>query len=708
MSKESLLETLNPRQREALLHSEGPLLILAGAGSGKTRVISHKFTYLVKEKKLSPKSIFSVTFTNKAAHEMKERIASLTGKDLDGSWIGTFHSQCCRILRREIGSLGYTSGFSIYDDDDKCNLIRHILKEFKIHEALYRGVGARISSLKSALVVPEEFLSTGDGFGFDEKLAKVYIRYRDELKRCNALDFDDLIGLTVALFEQYPETLRKYEDVFQYVLVDEFQDTNHAQYRLLKLLCSRHRNVSVVGDDDQSIYRFRGADVNNVFRFEKDFPGTTIIRLEQNYRSTQNILSVAGAVISKNPLRKPKTLWTGRKSGDNVYHRWLGNEEEEARHIAKTIKDLYLKGAYEYRDFAILYRVNNQSRAVEEALRDEGLPYRIVGGVSFYQRKEIKDIVAYMRLILNPTDNVCFRRVINCPPRGIGAATLAKIELEAKKKSVSLFAALKAALKNNSIATKKNSEHMKNMEEFVRLVEKLAAKDYNYASEILKEILEKTGYREFIEEERLEHVNELIAHASGIGIKAFVEKTSLLTNLDDTLTGNTCTLMTLHGAKGLEFPVVFIIGMEEGVLPYFKAMNNAEEINEERRLFYVGMTRAKDILWLTGSSRRRLYTKVQNQEPSRFLSDIPRECCEWVDKTVRQPNVAAKARAFAAPMKIRPVFAYMAGCRVRHPKWGIGVVRDCYGDGDEQKVMVNFPAIGIKKLVLRFANLEKI
>ena len=334
MSKESLLEGLNPEQREALLYLEGPLLVLACAGSGKTRVIAHKFAHLVKTKKFPYNSVLTLTFTNKAALEMKERISSLTGKDTNGASIGTFHAQCSRLLRKEIQPLGYRPDFTVYDDDDQCTLIRHILREFRFHEALYKGVAARISSLKSSLILPEEFLSKGDGFGFDEKLAKVYIRYQDELKRCNALDFDDLIWFTVRLFERHPEILKKYHNLFTYILVDEFQDTNYAQYRLLKLLGSGHNNISVVGDDDQSIYRFRGADVSNVYKFENDFPGAKIIRLEQNYRSTQNILNVANAVISKNPARKPKRLWTGRKGGESVYHCWLNNEDEEARHIA--------------------------------------------------------------------------------------------------------------------------------------------------------------------------------------------------------------------------------------------------------------------------------------------------------------------------------------------------------------------------------------
>lgn len=700
MSKESLLEGLNPEQREALLYLGGPLLVLACAGSGKTRVIAHKFAHLVKTKKFPYNSVLTLTFTNKAALEMKGRISSLTGKDTNGASIGTFHAQCSRLLRKEIQPLGYRPDFTVYDDDDQCTLIRQILREFRFHEALYKGVAAKISSLKSSLIAPEEFLSKGDGFGFDEKLAKVYIRYQDELKRCNALDFDDLIWFTVRLFERHPEILKKYHNLFTYILVDEFQDTNYAQYRLLKLLGSGHNNISVVGDDDQSIYRFRGADVSNVYKFEKDFPGAKVIRLEQNYRSTQNILNVANAVISKNPARKPKRLWTGRQGGESVYHCWLNNEDEEARHIAKTIKELYLRGVYEFGNFAVLYRVNIQSRAVEEAFRDEGLPYHIVGGISFYHRKEIKDIIAYMRLVVNPNDNVSLRRIINCPPRGIGAATLSRIENEAKKKALSLSEVMKSTVKANGVT----SAVKERLEGFIKLIERVAAKKYTIASDMIQDIIEKSGYGEFVDNERMQHLDELIASSADTEVKDFLDKASLFTNLDDSVKENTVALMTLHSAKGLEFPVVFILGLEEGVLPYFKATNE-DEINEERRLLYVGMTRAKDILWLTGASKRRLYAKFQNQEASRFLSDIPKKCCEWIEK-----SRGAHATRLSSPGSDskKALFPYVAGCRVKHPKWGIGVVRDCYGDGDEQKVMVNFPSIGIKKLVLRFANLQKL
>ena len=519
---------------------------------------------------------------------------------------------------------------------------------------MYKGIVSRISILKSSLIGPEEFLSSGDGFGFDEKLAKVYVRYRDELKRGNALDFDDLIMLTVKIFNSNQKILEKYQDKFSYILVDEFQDTNFAQYQLLKLLASCHKRICVVGDDDQSIYRFRGANVNNILDFERDFPGARVIKLEQNYRSTQNILNVSGAVIERNDKRKQKKLWTDRGPGEKVNYCWFSTYQDEAKYIAKTIKEYYLKGNYTYRDFAVFYRVNLQSRVIEDALRNEGIPYRVVGGISFYQRKEIKDIIAYMRLSLNHGDNVSFRRIINTPPRGIGASVLGKIENEAKKKSLPLFDALKSYLKSDTLpAAAKNK-----LTEFARMIDGFSSARYRSAADMLKNIYEKSGYAETIEEERAKHIDELISSVEGKDIKTFLDTVSLLTNMDNGQGGDSVSLMTLHNAKGLEFPVVFVTGLEEGVLPYCKAMNTEDEISEERRLFYVGMTRARDILWLTGSSRRRLYAKMQDQEPSRFLKDIPRECCHWIEKTsdrhvIRLAAVQKKVRAerYSIPMR---------------------------------------------------------
>ena len=697
------MHDLNPQQKEALTYINGPLLVFAGAGSGKTRVITHKFTYLVKTKKKPNDSILTVTFTNKASNEMKERIQGLLGKNGSFPWIGTFHSQCSRILRKEIKALGYDHRFSIYDDDDQYSLVRHILKEFKMYEALYKGIVSRISVLKSSLVGPEQFVSSGDGFGFDEKLAKVYVRYQDELARSNALDFDDLIMLTVKLFEEKPAVLKKYQKKFSYILVDEFQDTNFAQYYLLKLLASAHKRICVVGDDDQSIYKFRGANVKNILNFNKDFPQAKVIHLEQNYRSTQNILNVSDAVISGNNKRMPKKLWTDRGTGDKVHFYWHPTYEDEAKHIAKIMKEYYLKGEYNFRDFAILYRVNLQSRALEDALRRENLPYRVHGGVSFYHRKEIKDMIAYMRLSVNYGDNVSFRRVINTPPRGIGATTLSKIEHEAKKKSVPLFDALKSLLRGDHLS----SSLKEKFSDFVKLIEGFASRKHKNAAVLLKDILDKSGYADTLEEDRMKNVEELGSSAEGQDIGEFLDRASLFTNMDELCTTDSISLMTLHNAKGLEFPVVFIAGLEEGVLPYCKALKHEDELAEERRLLYVGMTRAKEKLWLTGASKRRLYAKLQDQEPSRFLKNIPRDYCHWVEKcAVRQPLKLVPARKKVKP---RTAFSlYATGCRVRHPSWGIGVVRDCYGDGDDMKVMVNFPDFGVKRLAVRFANLEKI
>ncbi len=705
MNAKSLINDLNPQQREALLHTEGPLLILAGAGSGKTRVITYKFAYLLKEKNLTPSSILTVTFTNKAANEMKTRICNILQCELNHPWIGTFHSQCNRILRAEIKALGYSPDFVIYDEADQHSLVRHILKELNIYEALYKGVAARISNLKASLISPEEFISSEDSYGFDEKLAKVYLRYQDELKRCNALDFDDLIMLTVRLFQEREDLLSKYQERFQYILVDEFQDTNYSQYMLIKLLASGHRQLSVVGDDDQSIYKFRGAEVKNISRLEEDFPDIKIIKLEQNYRCTQNILDVSGAVIAENRRRKEKRLWTERGRGEKVCFYWLPNEEDEAKYIARTIREIYLKGKYNFGDIAILYRINMQSRAIEEALRKERIPYRVVGGVSFYERSEVKDIIAYLRIIQNPHDNVSLRRIINTPPRGIGAATINKIEHVSKKDGISLYEAIK------QICSKKSSSPtvVERLKDFVELINRLSSLKKQNVSEIIKEVLELTGYAEHLSEERIQNIAELMASAEGKGLNEFLDNVSLITRLDDETESDKVSLMTFHTAKGLEFSVVFITGLEEGLLPYFKAFESEEELEEERRLFYVGMTRAKDHLYLTGAKKRRVFSKLQDQEPSRFLFSIPKECCRWVEKAIckHYQESAPKERV---QKKSAPTFKvpYKTGCRVRHPKWGIGVVRDCYGEGDDLKVSVNFPGVGVKRLAVKFAHLERV
>lgn len=701
MIKEVLNENLNPQQKEAILYSGGPVLVLAGAGSGKTRVIAHKYAFLVKKKKYFSSSIFTVTFTNKAAHEMKDRISKLTSRGANQPWIGTFHSLCNRILRKEIGVLGYKNDFSIYDEDDRSALIRQILRDFNIHEALHKGVNTKISLLKSALILPEEFISRNNSFNFDEKLGRVYLRYQDEMKKYNALDFDDLILLTVRLFENHPLILEKYQQLFTYILVDEFQDTNQSQYTLLKLLSSSHKNICAVGDDDQSIYKFRGADISNILNFKNDFPDAKVIKLEQNYRSTQNILDVSGHLISKNQRRNEKKLWTENCSGERVFYCRLNTQEEEAKYVARNIKDLYLKANYEYRDFAVLYRINIQSKAIEDALRAERIPYHIVSGLSFYQRKEIKDIISFLKVIVNKDDNICLKRIINNFYRGIGSSTIEKIEIEAKKSKVSLFAAIKLMIAANNLAPSLRNK----LGEFVNSIDTISSKSYKTSAEILKEITEKTEYINNLDDKRIQNVLELVSMAENEPVMDFIDKISLVSSTDEQATSNSVSLMTLHNAKGLEFPVVFIIGLEEGVLPYFKAIDDKDELQEERRLLYVGMTRARDYLCLTGAKRRRLFSKFQDFEPSRFLTDIPRECCNWIEKVYNKTDNLPNTDQ---PINSKFTVGYIVGSKVQHPVWGIGTVRDCCGEGEDKKVMINFQGVGMKRLALKFANLQRV
>lgn len=704
VNKHPIFKDLNTQQRYAVIHNRGPLLVLAGAGSGKTKVITNRFAYLSKERKVPPTSILAMTFTNKASEEMRQRVERLMDKNLKGLWIGTFHSMCNRILRREIERLGFRRDFTIYDEDESGNLVRFILKEFRIHEAIYKGIASKITSLKASLIGPKEFLAitnNEDSYGFDEKFARVYVRYQDELKKNNAVDFDDLIMLTVKLFEEHPDVLERYNNEFLYIMVDEFQDTNIAQYRLSRFLAGKHKNICVVGDDDQSIYRFRGADIKNILSFEKDFPKTKVIRLEQNYRSTKNILDAASGIIIQNSLRKPKKLWCERGEGEKIFYCITNDEKEEARYIATSIRELYLKGKHSYGDFAVLYRVNLQSRILEEAMRDYGLPYRVIGGISFYQRKEIKDILSYLKVIANPDDFVCLKRIINCPPRGIGAATITRIENEARKKDKSLFETMKQITANNGTVTSVKEK----IGSFVKLLEELMSYKATEVSKLLVQIFKMTGYLEWIGEERAENLMELVNSAEGKELQSFIDTASLFSATDEPHIGDFVSLMTLHSAKGLEFPVVFIAGVEEGLLPHFHALKNPEELQEERRLFYVGMTRAKDLLVLSAGRKRRLYSLMQTQEPSRFLSEIPSDCYCCIEK---RPRI----EAIPAPVKMSMTFfgttPFVTGTRVRHPKWGVGVVRDCYGESDDLKVMVNFTSVGVKRLSLKFANLEKL
>ena len=505
----------------------------------------------------------------------------------------------------------------------------------------------------------------------------------------------------VKLFKENPDILSKYQKKFKYILIDEFQDTNSAQYAFVKVLASKKKRFCAVGDDDQSIYKFRGAEVGNIFNIERDFPKIKMIKLERNYRSTQSILDASNSVISKNPKRREKKLWTEKADGGKVSQYWFGNELDEAIYIAKSIKEMYLKGKYSYNDISIFYRVNVQSRAIEEALKAERIPYKVVGSVSFYDKKEVKDTLAYVRLCINPHDNVSLRRVINYPARGIGAATLTKIETEAKKNDKSLYVAIKDICKSKGVSVSVKDK----LEGFIRIIDGVREKEFGSADEMMKDIIEKVGYLDSLDDRKVQNIYEIVASGENVTIEEFMDRISLITNLDDSNERNAVSLMTMHTAKGLEFPVVYILGIEEGILPYFKADNNPDELHEERRLFYVGMTRAKEMLYLSGSAKRRLYSKVQSQEPSRFLSEIPADCCRKISKC--KSNGLDK-KSVKKVMKVPLSSPYKTGCRVKHPKWGVGVVRDCYGEGDDQKVMVNFPDVGIKRLALKFAHLERI
>lgn len=699
--RKDLLSDLNPQQQKAIKHTDGPLLVLAGAGSGKTKVITHRFAFLTTEQNVPPSSILAMTFTNKAAEEMKGRIQKLLGKDTAGLWVSTFHSFCCRILRKEIARLGFQNNFCIYDKDDSSKVIRSILKEFKIHEALYKGISSRLSSFKASLVTPEHLIAREDSYGFDEKFARVYVKYQDDLKRNNALDFDDLIMFTVKLFDEHPGVLKKYQTEFPHIMVDEFQDTNSAQYRLVKLMVAGLKNICVVGDDDQSIYKFRGADVRNILAFEKDFPKTKVIRLEQNYRSTQNILDAAGGVIEQNSSRMPKKLWTDKGNGEKVFYCTTNNEREEAAYIARTISELYLKGKHSYGDFAILYRLNQQSMSLEEAFKANGLPYHIIGGISFYQRKEIKDIIAYLRLITNPDDSVSLRRIINSPPRGIGSTTIAKIESEAVKKEMSLFKVMQHIV----ISSGYPPAFKEKIKGFVNTIEELLSSKDMDLSEFLWLILESTGYMKWIGEEKAENLTELVNSSGYMDINSLIDTASLFSSMDESDKTSSISLMTLHCAKGLEFPVVFIAGIEEGLMPHFHAVKSSEDLQEERRLFYVGITRAKEMLYLTGAKKRRFYASVQDQQPSRFLKEMPSGCYSCIEKRPRTSMITSEVKLPASFLNKTP---FVTGVRVRHPKWGVGVVRDSYGETDDVKVMVNFPSVGVKRLSLKFAQLQKI
>ncbi|MBW8056523.1 MAG: AAA family ATPase [candidate division NC10 bacterium] len=727
MSSEACLIELNPPQREAVLHTEGPLLILAGAGSGKTRVITHRIAYLIGECHIRPWNVLAVTFTNKAAEEMRERVARLLGAEGVNVWVGTFHATCVKILRKNAQHLDLRSSFVIYDEGDQLALLRGCLKELDLGERVIhpRVVRAKISRAKNDLLTPAGFASQAADY-LEERVARIYYRYQAALQRNGALDFDDLLMETVRLFVERPLILSAYQELWRYLMVDEYQDTNHAQYRLIRLLAERHQNLAVVGDDDQSIYRWRGADLANILDFERDYPSCKVIRLEQNYRSTQRILEAASSVIARNRGRKVKRLWTENEAGELVGFCHARDEGDEATFIMETIRHLAVQEGYDFDDFAVFYRVNAQSRVLEDALRRAVVPYAIVGGLRFYERKEIRDLVAYLRLIANPADSVSFLRVVNVPARGIGRGTLDRVSELAAVRGLSLWEACREIEKEGFLAARQ----MKALLEFQALIERFIARLHETpVPDLVSVLLQETGYSAELEQEgtpealsRIENLQELISAAldfvqrsEDTTLQAFLDMVALLTNVDEGMrdTRGRVTLMTLHMAKGLEFPVVFIAGMEEGVFPHGRAYTDPEELEEERRLCYVGVTRAKKRLFLTAAVQRRLYGGESFNLPSRFLEEITPHLLERIEAP--SPSYATSLEGYGASVLRYEVEAdqtpfvdfYQPGIQVRHPEWGVGRIRERMGNGDEMKVVVTFPGIGTKKLKVKYAQLTR-
>ncbi len=731
---------LNKQQAEAVLHTEGPLLILAGAGSGKTRVLTYRIGYLIGEVGVSPFSILAITFTNKAANEMKERVESLIGHRAQDMWICTFHSACVRILRREIGALGYDTNFVIYDSADQQTLLKQCLKELNIDDKRYppRSVGAGISGAKNKLQNPETY-DTQAYDHYQQTVAKVYRLYQSRLKANNALDFDDLIMMTVNLFEKHPEVLERYHERFKYILVDEYQDTNHAQYRLIKLLGSKYRNVCVVGDDDQSVYNFRGADIQNILDFERDYRETKTIRLEQNYRSTKTILDAANEVIRNNLGRKEKRLWTENQEGSLISLYTANDEHSEARYVAQKIIEGTRASKRPYRNHAILYRTNAQSRVIEEIFMRNNIPYVIVGGQKFYERKEIKDILAYLRVISNPADSISLQRIVNVPRRGIGDASVAKVSGYAREAGISLYDAMCRAEEVPGLG----SRPVKLLAEFTGFMEDIGSKkDKLSVTMLTKEILDRSGYLRELEAEqtieaqtRIENLQEFLTVTAEYdkgseenSLEEFLAGVSLVADIDNfNEDSDAVVLMTMHSAKGLEFPVVFIIGLEEGIFPHSRSLYEGDqEVEEERRLCYVAITRAREDLYLLHAVQRSLYGNYMHNLPSRFLKEIPEHLISREGLQALMGAAPAKKDAFAGnygfgsstgssgwgvPAKsgtTGETTDFILGDKVVHSKWGQGVIVSVKGSGPDAEISVAFPGEGIKSLIAKYAPLKKV
>lgn len=715
-----ILSSLNPQQQKAVEAINGPLLILAGAGSGKTKVLTHRIANLLN-KGVSPWNILAITFTNKAAKEMKNRVSALVGDSTEDIWISTFHSMCVRILRKDIHNINYTNSFTILDGTDQLSLVKNIMKDLNIDPKKIepKAILASISNAKNELKTPELYGKTVGDY-FQTKVLDVYERYQARLKSNNALDFDDLIMLTVQLFQKNPDVLSFYQKKFIYIHIDEYQDTNRAQYLLVKMLADKHQNLCVVGDTDQSIYRWRGADIGNILNFEEDFPNAQVIKLEQNYRSTKNILHAANEVIKRNIQRKDKVLWTENNEGEKITLFQAQQEHDEAYFIARIVQEGIEKGS-NYNDFAVLYRTNAQSRVIEEVFIKSNIPYQIVGGTKFYDRREIKDILAYLKLIANPDDDLSLQRIINVPKRGIGATTVDKLAEYANNNGISMFKAIKEVDFVGLSARATNS-----ISEFGDLIEKLRKLDeYLSITELTEKIIEQTQYIEELKKEksieaesRIENIGEFLSvtrefekNNEEASLTEFLFDVALISDIDqmnEEEKGNNVTLMTLHSAKGLEFPVVFLTGLEEGIFPSSRSLMEEEEMEEERRLAYVGITRAEKELYLTYAASRMLYGQTKYSPPSRFIKEIPKEVLNDSNQRTRQEQAVVK-KTYDFANRPTPRNDWMLGDKAKHSKWGIGTVVSTKNDGEDLELHIAFEQpIGIKKLLAKFAPIEKV
>ncbi len=716
-----LLSQLNPDQIEAVTCAEGPLLVLAGAGSGKTRVLTTRVAYLIKKSGVSPYQILAITFTNKAAREMRERVEAMVPKAARDLWVCTFHAACLRILRRQEAFFGRDRNFVIYDADDQLTVVKECLKELNVDDHKYppRAVAGVISQCKNQLLDAPDFERSASDH-FSRVAAGVYLSYQDKLRKNNAVDFDDLIFLTVRLFQSYPQVLAYYQNRFRYILVDEYQDTNHAQYVLVNLLAKAHRNLCVVGDPDQGIYSWRGADINNILNFERDYPEAAVIRLEQNYRSTGCILEAANHLIRNNANRKDKRLWTAAGQGVPLIHYFAENEYAEADFVVSRILHLKEVENRRNRDFAVLYRTHAQSRVVEESLIRAGLPYTIIGGQKFYERKEIKDVLAYLRLILNPLDTVSLARIINVPRRGIGPASFQKIMAFALQQGLKPLEALERAAEIPGLTARVKAAGAA----LGVLLRKLAEESGNLTvTELTRAVLERTGYRQELLNEktvesqtRLENLEEFISgtvefdrQSEEKGLRSFLENIALVAEVDmyDEV-ADQVVLMTLHSAKGLEFPAVFLIGMEESVFPHARSLLDPGELEEERRLCYVGVTRARERLYLTHCWKRTLYGMERYNKPSRFLEEIPPHLLKAEESLADPGSRTEQMPAGSKPApRVKAVEQFVLGDKIQHQKWGLGVIVGVKGQGEDAEYKVAFPEQGIKVLLARYAPLER-